>query len=150
MLLSSFIKKMSAPEFIVLRYSLICGWTAMTFLSSLLALLPRYRLAVALKFEQRMKTDSAQPRQVWISSRYSTKSSSLTREKKTPPCNYSRNRLLSIHMSQRKSTLHADLLNNRPKVTLKGHIGALIYILYKWFYLITGYFISGFYCIDYS
>ena len=51
---------------------------------------------------------------------------------------YSRNRLLSIRLSRRKSTLYADLLNNRPKVTLKGHIGALkehigalIYILYK-------------------
>ena len=45
--------------------------------------------------------------------------------------NYSRNRLSSIRLSQRKSTLYADLLNNRPKVTLKGHIGALIYLLYK-------------------
>ena len=26
------------------------------------------------------------------------------------------------------STLNADLLNNRPKVTLEGHIGALIYL----------------------
>ena len=34
-----------------------------------------------------------------------------------------------IRLSQRKSTLYADLLNNRPKVTLKGHIGALIYLL---------------------
>ena len=30
--------------------------------------------------------------------------------------------------------------------TLKGHIGSLIYLLYKWFYFKTGYFISGFYC----
>ena len=29
------------------------------------------------------------------------------------------------------ATLYPDLLNNRPKVTLNGHIGALIYILYK-------------------
>ena len=50
-------------------------------------------------------------------------------------------------MSQRKSTLYADLLNNRLKVTLKGHIGALIHLLYKLFYSKTGYFISGFYCI---
>ena len=50
-------------------------------------------------------------------------------------------------MSHRKSTLYADLLNNRPKVTLKGHIGALIHLLYKLFYSKTGYFISGFYCI---
>ena len=45
-----------------------------------------------------------------------------------------------------RSTLYADLLNSRPKVTIKVHIGALIYLLYKWFYSITGYFISGFYC----
>ena len=44
---------------------------------------------------------------------------------------YSRNRLLSVRLSQRKPTLNADLLNNRPKVTLKRNIGALIYLLYK-------------------
>ena len=36
-----------------------------------------------------------------------------------------------IRLSQRKSTLYADLFNNQPKVTLKGHIGAFIYLLYK-------------------
>ena len=29
------------------------------------------------------------------------------------------------------ATLYADLLNNRPEVTLKGHTGALIYLLYN-------------------
>ena len=42
--------------------------------------------------------------------------------------------------------MRMDLLNIRPKVTLKGPIGAIIYLLYKWFYHITGYFICGFYC----
>ena len=59
---------------------------------------------------------------------------------------YNRNRFKSSHLSQRKSILYADLLN-RPKFTLEGRIWALIYLLYRWFYFITGYFISGFYCI---
>ena len=36
---------------------------------------------------------------------------------------YSRNRLKSVRLSQRKSTLYADLPNSWPKVTLKRHIG---------------------------
>ena len=59
---------------------------------------------------------------------------------------YTGNRLLSGHLSQGKPTSYADLLNNWPKVYLEWHIGAIIYLLYKWFYFITGYFISGFYC----
>ena len=34
----------------------------------------------------------------------------------------------------------------QPKVTLERRIWALIYLLYKLFYFITGYFISSFYC----
>ena len=38
---------------------------------------------------------------------------------------YTRDRLQSTHLSQRKPTLYPDLLNNQPKLTLQGYIGAL-------------------------
>ena len=37
--------------------------------------------------------------------------------------------------------LYVDILNNQPKITV---VGALLKLLYKWFYSITGYFIGGF------
>ena len=40
---------------------------------------------------------------------------------------YSRNRISRRILSGRNMTLYADSLNNRPKFTLEGHIGTMIY-----------------------
>ena len=61
---------------------------------------------------------------------------------------YNRNRILSSILSKRK-LLHADLLNCRPQFTIKGQIRTSRWLLWNWFYLISGYFITGFYCIRY-
>ena len=50
-------------------------------------------------------------------------------------------------------TLYADLLNNQPKFTFEGHIGTMIVTfksLNKPFNLISGDFITGFYCSAFS
>ena len=45
-------------------------------------------------------------------------------------------------------TLYAYFLNNGPKFTIEGHIGALIWQINNLNYLIN--FISGFFCIKIS
>ena len=63
-----------------------------------------------------------------------------------PHCTYTVETAYKVAICPRGNLLCMRIYLIRSKVTMKKCIRALIYLLYKWFYFITGYFISGFYC----
>ena len=62
---------------------------------------------------------------------------------------YTPETVYKVPISPRGNLLNKQIyLTTDPKMALQWYIGALKWLLYKWFYFISGYFIIGLWCIS--